>query len=218
MSAHVPALPDPGKQPPVAHATCHPGLASARTPHNTPIQHTHTQPSYSLSSSSTAGLSGASSLLGPLQAAGASARSAARGLGVPGLDVGAGCGVLAGYYFGAGVMIKPSVVDQVARATTQLAGGQVDICVSRARVCCLVCVQHQADSCACFRGGHITQQPHLPHGMLACQQRPAIDPCECMCCWCDRLLQANSRMQWHSAFSLQPACPGVSRQLVAVAK
>ena len=46
-----------------------------------------------------ASLGGVSSWLG---AAGTSARQAARGLGVPGLDVGAGCGVLAGYYFGAG--------------------------------------------------------------------------------------------------------------------
>jgi hypothetical protein len=69
-----------------------------------------------------AGLGGLSSWLGT---AGASARQAARGLGVPGLDVGAGCGVLAGYYFGAGLMLKPSVVSQVTQATTQLAGGWV---------------------------------------------------------------------------------------------
>jgi hypothetical protein len=37
--------------------------------------------------------------------------------------VGAGCGVLAGYYFGAGLMLKPSVVQQVTQAITQLAGG-----------------------------------------------------------------------------------------------
>jgi hypothetical protein len=32
-------------------------------------------------------------------------------------------GVLAGYYFGAGLMVKPSVVEGVGRATAQLAGG-----------------------------------------------------------------------------------------------
>lgn len=76
-----------------------------------------------------AGLGGVSTWLGT---AGQSARQAARGLGVPGLDVGAGCGVLAGYYFGAGLMIKPSVVDQVARATTALAGagGPLPLCGS----------------------------------------------------------------------------------------
>lgn len=62
---------------------------------------------------------------GWLGSAHASARAAAHGLGVPGLDVGAGCGVLAGYYFGAGLMIKPSVVQQVTQATTQLAGGSL---------------------------------------------------------------------------------------------
>jgi hypothetical protein len=31
-------------------------------------------------------------------------------------------GVLAGYYFGAGLMVKPSVVEGVGRATAQLAG------------------------------------------------------------------------------------------------
>lgn len=67
-------------------------------------------------------LGGVSSWLG---SAHASARAAARGLGVPGLDVGAGCGVLAGYYVGAGLMLKPSVVQQVKQATTQLAGGSL---------------------------------------------------------------------------------------------
>jgi hypothetical protein len=64
-------------------------------------------------------LAGLGSMLGPV---GASTRAAARSLGVPGLDVGAGCGVLAGYYFGAGLMVKPSVVEGVGRATAQLAG------------------------------------------------------------------------------------------------
>lgn len=74
------------------------------------------------------GLGGVSSWLG---AAGASARQATRGLGVPGLDVGAGCGVLAGYYFGAGndAMANPRrrAIDRrerpLGRMHTQFQGG-----------------------------------------------------------------------------------------------
>lgn len=66
-----------------------------------------------------AGLGGLSTLLG---GAGNSARQAVQGLGVRGLDAGAGCGVLAGYFFGAGLMLKPSALEQVAHVTTSLVG------------------------------------------------------------------------------------------------
>lgn len=52
------------------------------------------------------------------------ARRHVRSLGVPGLDIGFGCGVMLGYGWGAGLMLKPSALTSLT-ATLQSAGRAV---------------------------------------------------------------------------------------------
>lgn len=65
--------------------------------------------------------------------AGAAARAAVKGLGLQGLDAGFGCGVGIGYGFGAGLMLKPSVAEQMMRTGKQLAGKQLEMSPGRIR-------------------------------------------------------------------------------------
>lgn len=58
-----------------------------------------------------------------LQGSGAAARRQVLRLGVQGLDAGFGCGVGVGYgFFVAGLVVKPSVLDNLRRGVHQIAG------------------------------------------------------------------------------------------------
>lgn len=65
---------------------------------------------------------GVSALPSSITGSAAAARALIRRVGVPGLDAGIGCGVGLGYGFGAGVMLRPSALEQVAAAGSALMG------------------------------------------------------------------------------------------------
>jgi hypothetical protein len=99
------------------------------------VSHTRTAAIPVLGQASQGISAGLGSLSSTLGGASSAARSAVRGLGVKGLDAGFGCGVGLGHGFGAGLMLKPSAVQQLAAAGTQVIGEGVQQRVGWVRGC-----------------------------------------------------------------------------------
>ncbi|KAG2447477.1 hypothetical protein HYH02_007405 [Chlamydomonas schloesseri] len=115
-----------------------------------------------------AGLGQVSGVLG---GAGSWAQSAAGKLGIKGLSAGLGCGVGIGYGFGAGLFLKPSAAEQLARAVESAVGGLVRQAQSKLQEAGI----QLPGSAAAATAGHALQQPQQqtpPPGMSAAATAP----------------------------------------------